>query len=91
MVNVPLKKLAAGAALACAAGGAALVPHSAQAQYYAPGYVAPGYVAPPAVVVRPPVVYAPPPVVVVRPRPYFHHWVRAHYNRFGYFVPGHWI
>ena len=81
MVNVSLQKLAAGAALACAIGGAALVSHGAKAQYYAPGYAPP-----------PPPVYAPPPVVVVRPRPYYyHHWVRPHYNRFGYFVPGHWV
>ena len=81
MVNVSLRKLAAGAALSCAVGGAALAPHGAKAQYYAPGYVAP----------PPLVVYAPPPVVVVRPRHYYHHWIPAHYNRFGYFVPGHWV
>ena len=28
-----------------------------------------------------------PPVVVVRP---VRVWVRPHYTRFGYFVPGHW-
>lgn len=81
MVNISLlRKLAAGTALACTVGGTVLAPHGAQAQYYAPGYYPP----------PPRVVYAPPPVVV-RPHPYYRHWVPAHYNRRGYFVPGHWI
>jgi hypothetical protein len=84
MVDVSLlKKLVVGGVAACAVGGAVLAPHGAHAQYYAPGYYPP----PP-----PRVVYAPPPPpVVVRPRPYYRHWVPAHYNRFGYFVPGHWV
>ena len=64
--------------LAVAAGGASLASPAAKA-----------------LVVAGPVVYGPPvvvvpryraPVVVVEPRV----WVRPHYDRFGYFVPGHW-
>jgi hypothetical protein len=36
---------------------------------------------------RRPVYVVPGPVIVAAP---YRHWVPPHYNRFGYFVPGHW-
>ena len=43
---------------------------------------------------RPVAVFAPPPVLVYGPPPYpayrRAYWVRAHYDPWGRFIPGHW-
>ncbi len=54
-------------------------------------------VGPPIVVAPPPVVVAPPPIVAVAPPPVvvapapYARWVRPHYDRWGRWVPGHWV
>ena len=88
-----VKRLAAGAALCGAVALPALVPNAAQAQWV-PGWRRPAVVAPPVVAVPPPqVVYAAPPPVYVAPpyapRPHAH-WVRAHRDWRGAWIPGHW-
>ena len=73
-----LQRFASCVVAASALGGALLVPSAAKAWVVAgPVYGAPVVVVPG---------YRPPPVVVVAPRV----WIRPHYDRFGYFVPGHW-
>ena len=70
-------KLASGVLATVVAGGAILAPSPAKA-WWAPVYGRPVVVVPG---------YPPPVVVAVPPRRI---WVPPHYNRFGYFVPGHW-
>ena len=77
----------AGAAICGAVAVPALLPAPAQAWWARAGWgwggvavaVPPVYAAP-AVVVPPPVAYVPPPVA---------RWVPGHYNRRGWWVPGH--
>jgi hypothetical protein len=75
-MRLSLSVAGAAAALSFTLAATALSP-AANAQY---------------VVVPAPVVVAPAPVVVVRPHYYYRHvhWVPAHFNRFGVFVPGHY-
>lgn len=72
-----------GLMLAVVAGGTMLMPNPAEAYWVRTPY---------GPVWRAPFVGVPGPVVVGAPYPgYPHrHWWPAHYNRFGYFVPGHW-
>ncbi len=78
--------------LACGLGTLTLT-QPAKAYYLAPGVIvapAPVVVAPPPVVVAPPVVLAPAPRVVYAPYPGAR-WIHPHYNRWGRFIPGHWV
>lgn len=86
-------------AIGCALAISLFTPNPAQAWWvrggwgWRPGFAV-GVVVPPPVVVGPPVVYAPPPVAYVPAPvvadPYRRHWVPAHYNWRGFWVPGHW-
>ncbi len=71
------------AALAFGVVGAALLPsHSALAWWDGYGRWHPDYYRPPVVVApRPPVYYA---------RPYAR-WIPPHYDRWGRYIPGHWV
>ena len=87
--SLTLKRGLAGAALCAAAAFPALTPSPAHAWWRA-GWGGP------VVVAAPPVVYAPPPPVVYAPPPRYvpppyRHWVRGHYNRFGRWIPPHWV
>lgn len=82
-----IKKALLGITVAVVAAGALLTPKAAEAYWVRGGYgYGPGWGwRAPLVVAAPPYAYVVGPVY--RPGPYF---VRPHYNRFGYFVPGHW-
>jgi hypothetical protein len=69
----------AGLLLAAVTAGTVALPKPAEAYWVRDGY---------RWVWRAPVVYVPGPVVVAAPP--VRHWVPPHYNRYGYFVPGHW-
>ncbi|MDT7952846.1 MAG: hypothetical protein RQ966_15185 [Acetobacteraceae bacterium] len=72
-------------AVALGGFGVALLPsHEARAWWDHWGRWHPGRPGP-RVIVGPPV-YAPVPY----PGPRYARWIPPHYNRFGYFVPGHW-
>jgi len=86
--SLSLKRWLAGGAVCAALAIPALAPSSAEAYWVRRCCWRPGVV-----VVRPPVVYAPPPVAYVgppRPWPYAR-WVPGHYNRWGRWIPPHWV
>ena len=76
-----LRGILTGAALA-AVTAAALVPGAAKAWWVRGGVF----------VAAPPVVVAAPAITVAAPvyPAYGYHWIPAHYNRFGYWMAGHW-
>jgi hypothetical protein len=94
-----IKRAALGLAIATVAALPLLTPGAARAWWsggwgWHPGCCWRGGVfvgiAPPPVVIGPPV-YAPPPVYYAPPPVYGPRWVPGHYNRWGYWVPGHWV